>query len=265
MRGLRRSVRKRIRWGVIIIGLQLCLLCFCLITMKHSLVKRYEGKLQEKESRLEAAGREVYITREEIKAGETFTEANVEKRYVLSEQDALALKVDAIGAVACVDLPAGIILNTSICKKTEYSATDRECTFQGIRFADCFEIYDVVDVRIRYGNGENYCVLQKKHLMPTVKDGACCFVLNETEQLMMSGASYDVEMYDGAELYLVGVPNGWKEVEPLCMFFPSEQVLLQLRELDGNSEVFSETGFELRKALEMRLREHRKQRNEGLI
>lgn len=265
MRKLRRSVKKRIRWGIVIIGLQLCLLCLCQIAVKQANIKKYETVLAEKNRVLEAAGRTVYITKTIVKAGEPFTEENVEKRYVLSEQDADTLAVEAIGAVACVDLPAGIILNTSICGSAEYGKTDRQCTFQGIRFYDCFKAYDAVDVRIRYGNGENYCVLRKKRLLPTEKEGGCCFILNETEQLLMSGAEFDTEMYDGAELYLVGIQNVWEEGEKLSMFLPSEQVLLQLRELDKDNVAFSENGIELRKALEIRLAEHRKKRKDGLL
>ena len=228
-------------------------------------MKRYETVLEEKKAILDAVSRMAYVTKEEVKAGELFTEENVEKRCVLSEQDVNVLNVDAIGAVACVDLPAGIILNNSVCKKTEFGLAERKCTFQGVLFSDCFDVYDVVDVRIRYENGENYCVLRKKRLLPTEKEGGCCFFLNETEQLLMSGAGFDAEMYDGTELYLVGIPNEWDEEETVNMFLPSEQVLLQLRKLDESNDVFSEAGLEWREALEMRLQEHRRKRKDGLI
>ena len=265
MRGIRKSIRKRIRWGIIIAGIQICLLWSCQIAVKQVIVKRYERMLTEKEAILEAAGRHVYVTSDDVKAGEMLTEENVEKRYVLSEQDADTLKVEAIGMVACVDLPTGVILNTSVCQKKEYNLSDRTCTFEGIQFSDCFKAYDEVDVRIRYGNGENYCVLRKKRLLPTTNEGECCFVLSEAEQLLMSGAGFDAEMYDGAELYLVGIPNAWAGEESVSTFLPSEQVLLQLRELDESNEAFFEEGIKMRNALERRLSEHRKKQNDGLL
>ena len=265
MRGLRRSVRKRIRWSFIIVAVQLSLLCLCRITVKQATVKKYETVLAEKEQLLTAAERMVCITTEPIRAGELFTEENVERRFVLCEQDAAILNVDVIGSVACVDLPAGVIVTTPVCSVEEYDVSERKCTFQEICFSDCFEAYDLVDVRIRYGNGENYCVLRKKRLLPTGKEGGCCFVLNETEQLMMSGAGYDTEMYEGAELYLVGHPCEWDEREPLSGYIPSEQLLLQLRNLDSGNGTFFEMGLELRNALEARLSEHRKRRKDGLL
>lgn len=265
MRGIRRSVRKRFRWGIVVVGVQLCMLCLCQIGVKKAVVKRYETMLEARQARLEAAGRDVFVTKEEVKAGEIFTETNVEKRYVLSEQDAEILNVDAIGTVACVDLPAGSILNTSVCRSAEYGNSERTCSFQGIDFSECFEAYDEVDVRIRYGNGENYCVLRNKRLLPTVQEEECCFVLNEKEQLLMSGAGYDAEVYDGAELYLVGVLNEWEEEAGLSMFIPSEPVLLQLRKLDESDNISFENNLEFRKALETRLLEHKKQRRDGLI
>jgi len=265
MRGLRRSVRKRIRWGFIIIAVQLLLLCLCRVTVKQATAKKYESLLAEKEQLLMTAGRMVCITTKTVRAGERFTEDNVERRYALSEQEADTLAVDVIGTVARVDLPSGVILNTSVCSTEEYDVSERKCTFQGIAFSDCFEVYDVVDVRIRYGNGENYCVLKKKRLLPAGREGSCCFVLNETEQLMMSGAGFDTELYEGAELYLVGHLYEWEEGEVLSSFVPSEQVLMQLLELDMDNKVFIEKRLEFRKALEGRLAEHRKRRKDGVV
>jgi len=265
MRRLRKSVRKRIRWFFIVAAAQLFLLCLCHGIVKQTTMKKYETLLAEKEQLITAAERVVYMTTEPVNAGEEFTEHNVEKRYVLSEQDADTLAVNAIGSVACVDLPAGIIINTAVCDTGEYDAAERKCTFQGIFFSECFEAYDLVDVRIRYGNGENYCVLREKRLLPSEQDGVCCFSLNETEQLLMSGAEFDAEMYDGARLYLVGIQSEWENGEEVSMFLPAEQVLLQLRELDRNKEEFYEKGQELRNALEARLSEHRKKRKDGLI
>jgi len=263
MQGLRRSVRKRIRWGCIIVAIQLFLLCLCRVTVKQVTVKKYEVILEEKELLLESAGRIGYVTTEQVRAGEAFTEENVEKRYVLCEQAEDILAVDVIGAVACVDLPSGLILNTSVCGNAEYESSDRMCTYQGVLFSDCFDAYDAVDVRIRYGNGENYCVLRKKRLMPTEKEGGCCFILNEAEQLLMSGAEFDTGVYDGAELYLVGIPNEWEKEELLSMFLPSEQILLQLQELDRSNDIFRDQGPKLRKELEVRLSEHKQKKKDG--
>lgn len=260
MRGLRRSVKKRIRWGVLIVAVQVFLLFLCQTLVKQKVTKEYETRLAAKEAILEAAGRLVYITKETVSAGEVFTEQNVEKRYVLSEQDPDTLKVEAIGAVACVDLPAGVILNTSVCRSTEYGVSERVCTFREILYSECFDAYDLVDVRIRYGNGENYCVLRNKRLLPTEDEKECCFILDETEQLLMSAAEFDAATYGSAELFLVGVPQEAEEGELLSAFLPSKQVLLQLMDVDKSNKVYSETGIELRNALEQRLLEHKNSR-----
>ena len=265
MWGLRKSVRKKLRWGLIIVAVQLVLLCLCGSTTKRITVKKYEEKLEEKTQLLEAAERLAYITTEPVRAGELFTEENVERRYVLSEQAADTLTTDPIGSVACVDLPVGLILNTSVCSSEQYDTTDRRCTFQGILFSECFDTYDKVDVRIRYGNGENYCVLKKKRLLPTGQAGSCCFILNESEQLMMSGAKLDTEIYDGAEIYLVGVPNEWEKEEVLSMFLPAEQVVLQLGELGEDNDFLTARGIEQRKALEGRLAQHIKKIKDGVF
>ena len=239
---------------------QLFLLFLCQVAVKQKVTNEYEIRLAAKDATLEAAGRLVYITKETVSAGEVFTVHNVEKRYVLSEQNPDALKVEAVGMVACVDLPAGVILNTSVCRSTEYGLAERVCTFREILYSECFDVYDLVDVRIRYGNGENYCVLRNKRLLPTDDEKECCFILDETEQLLMSAAEFDATTYDGAELYLVGVLQEAEEGESLTAFLPSKPVLLQLMDVDKSNIAYSETGIVLRNALEQRLLEHKNSR-----
>ena len=90
------------------------------------------------------------------------------------------------------------------------------------------------------------------------------FFLTEEEQLLMSAAQYDVDMYAGAELYLVGFMESRLQEVTESAYLPSVQVISQLCE--RNEEYRTEYGkwCSLRRALEERLSEHRKQRLEGL-
>lgn len=266
MRRLRKSVRKKILFGILCVAVQLVLIFVCRITVKQVVVKKYEGVLEEKNAILEAAGRMVCITKKEVRAGEVFTEDNTEKRYVLSEQNPEALASDVIGMTSCADMPAGVIINTSLCSKQACAPSERKCVFRNIRYSECFSAYDAVDVRIRYANGENYCVLKKKRLQKNEEDEkACCFFLTEEEQLLMSAAQYDVDVYEGAELYMVGFMEERLQEDAISAYLPSVQVVSQLRQWNEEYRVNFETWCELRTALELRLAEHRKQRLEGLL
>ena len=266
MRRMRRSVRKKILFGILCVAVQVVLILVCWTTVRQVLVKKYEGVLAEKNAVLEAAGRMVCITKREVRAGEIFTTDNTERRYVLSEQNPEALATDVIGLTSCADLPEGVIINTSLCSKQECAPSERKCVFRNIRFSECFSVYDAVDVRIRYANGENYCVLKKKRLQKSEEDEkACCFFLTEEEQLLMSAAQYDVDVYEGAELYMVGFMEERLQEDAISAYLPSVQVVAQLRQWNEEYRLEFDTWCELRTALELRLAEHRKQRLEGLL
>ena len=266
MRRLRKSVRKKILFGILCVAVQIVLILACRTVVRQVLIKRYEGVLAEKNAVLEAAGRMVCITKKEVKAGELFTRDNTEMRYVLSEQNPEALVADAIGMTSCADIPAGVIINTSLCTKQACAPSERRCVFRNIRFSECFSVYEAVDVRIRYANGENYCVLKKKRLQKSEEDEkACCFFLTEEEQLLMSAAQYDVDIYEGAELYMVGFMEERLQEDAISAYLPSVQVVSQLRQWNEEYRLEFDRWCELRTALELRLTEHRKQRLEGLL
>lgn len=263
---MRRSVRKRLLFVSLVIVVQVMLFYLCQATVRHITVEKYEALLEEKELVLAEAGRTVYITRTEVRAGERFTEENTERRRLLCEQNQESLATDVLGMTACADLSEGVILNTALCCKEEYAATERQCIFTNIGFAEEFSSNAVVDVRIRYANDENYCVLKKKRLQRDEgAERSCVFFLTEEEQLFMSAAQYDVDVYEGAELYLVGFMEERLQEEALSEYVPSVQILAQLR---GWSERYKDSfpaRCELRTELEKRLNEYRRLRADGVL
>lgn len=263
---MRKRIRKKIVLVLVGVAIQGIVFFVCYFSSKQIAVRKYEVLLEEQNIIMEAACRRVYITRKEVKRGEVFTEENTEQRYLLSEQNPDALAVEVIGTKACADLPAGVILNTVLCYKPECAPSERQCVFQNIGFAECFPSYTVVDVRIRYANGENYCVLKKKQLRKAEDDEeVCSFFLSEEEQLLMSAAQYDVDVYDGAELYLVGFMEERLQEDSVSDYLPSVQVMSQLCEWNGLYANFYESRRVLRIELEQRLAEHRRKYVEGLI
>lgn len=265
MRRMRRSVRRKLIFGGICIVLQVLLFLFGQSIVYRTVSGTYETALQEKETMLRTAERLVYITISEVKAGELLTEENTEKRYLLSEQNPEAIATEVLGTKACADLKVGVIITESLCCKPEYSSTERVCVYQDIGFAECFSSYDVVDVRLRYANGENYCVLKKKELQKDDDERTCGFYLSEAEQLLMSAARYDIERYEGAELYVVGFMEARLQEDAVSEYLPSVQIITQLKEWDEEYGDMYRTRCERRRELEQRLEEHQKQRREGYL
>lgn len=262
---MRRSVRKKILFGGICIVVQVLLFVVCRETTVRLTERKYENLVKERDVILESAGRMAYITKCEVKAGEVLTEENIEKKYVLSEQNPDSLAIDALGMKACADLPEGVILNTALCCAQEYAVSERICVFNNIGFAECFFEYDTVDVRLRYANGENYCVLKKKQLQKGEDESCCGFYLSESEQLLMSAAQYDVEVYDGTEIYLVGFREARLQENSVSEYIPSVQVITQLREWSEEYKDSFHAWCQRRTELEQRLAEHKKMRIDGVL
>ncbi len=265
MRRIRKSTRRKLWWGLVFVALQILLVFVCQTAVKQIVSGKYEILLHEKEAVLDAARRTTYVTRQEIRAGEMFTEENTEKRCVLSEQNPEALSVEVIGMLASADLSEGVIITTSLCCEQEAVTKERRCLFKDIGYLECFSMYDAVDVRLRYANGENYCVLRKKRLQEATEgEGLCCFFLTEEEQLMMSAAQYDVEVYEGAKLYLVGFLEERLQEDEVSTYVPPVQILSQLQCCNEEYMDSFEARCSLRNELEERLAEYQKQRRNGV-
>jgi len=259
---VRKSIRRKVILVFSVVAMQVLMFLFCQVTVNRVTANKYEKLIEEKDTRLMSAERMACVTRREVRAGELLTEENTEKKVILSEQNPEVLIEDVIGMTVCADLQEGEIITTSLCREQSVAPSERKCVFDNIEFTECFADYASVDVRIRYANGENYCVLKKKRLQKTEEEKeVCCFSLTEEEQLLMSAAQYDEEMYEGTKLYLVGFMEERLQEDSVSDYLPAVQVIMQLHEWD---EVY-EIKCKMRSELEKRLLEHRKQRMDGLL
>lgn len=266
MRRLRKSVKKKIGIGVLLTVIQVFLLVLYRIAAGSVAEQKYHSLLEEQEGRIRAAERVGYVTLRDIKAGERFSEENVVKRQFLSEQNPESLEAEVIGGIACADLKEGEFVTGAVCIAKEVLPSERKCVFYRIEYAENFENYDVVDVRIRYANGENYCVLKKKSLQKLPEDAKVCFFfLTEEEQLLMSAAQYDAEVYEGANLYLVGFREERLQTDAVSDYLPPVQVISQLCMWETGYASGREEWCRLRSALEERLNKYKEQRREGLL
>lgn len=261
---LRRSVKRRIFVFLVLTAAGTGIFLIGDLSAAYRVRTAYEVLLSERDSLINGARRRAYVTVKEVKAGESFTAENTEQRYLLSEQAEEGLAQEVFGLAACADLPAGSIIHTALCSPQEYSGTERECVFEDILLSDCFADYEMVDVRLRYPNGENYCVLKKKRMRRNgEKAEECRFALTEAEQILISAAQYDTEVYQGAELYVVAFVEERLQKEADSFYVPPRQVILQLQKLETKELEVSAQWYGIREALEERLIQNREQRLEN--
>ena len=261
---MRKSTKKRLLYVTGGMLLQAILFFGCLVWSEHKSMQRYGQTVKEKEERIRKAERKVFVTKREIRPGEAFTEENTEYVSLLSEQEAGLFATTVEGYYATAELPAGRMVYETDCCERSPGGTEKECVYYDIGNVEYFEDFAVVDVRIRYGNGENYCVLRGKSLTKqTGEENGCSFCLTEEEQLLMSGATYDAETYRGTTLYLVGTKAVTQEGTENG-FLPPSQTLLQLKRIGSAEAGKYEKEDALRQALEERLAGHEAQRINGV-
>ena len=231
----------------------LSLLVLACIRTRGYYVKKYEPLLAEKQQIIDGVTRYAYVTTAEVFPGELFTEENTVFRQILTEEDSGLLADDVIGKVAVARLSEGMLLHTNQCSSKNCDKTERECIFTDIAAADGFPEHELVDVRLRYPNGENYCVLKKKRLYKAGEEEEVSRLwLSEAEQVLISAARYDAFLYSGAELYFVAFIEEALQTETDSFYVPPEQSIRQLIEI-GDSRVAADgTWFQMRKAVEER-------------
>ncbi len=264
LRRMRRSIKKKLLYITGGLLLQFFLFSGCIFFAECRGKNRYEHSVKKIEERIRQAERKAFITRREIRPGEAFTEENTEYVTLLSEQDAGLFTTKVAGTFATSWLPAGRLVYVTDCCERSPLEMEKECVFYDVGDVEYFEDFSTVDVRIRYGNGENYCVLKGKKLTKqTEEKNGCSFYLTEEEQLLMSGATYDAETYRGTKLYLVGTKDIVQDRTD-CRFLPPLQILLQMERQGGSGMTEDENTKRMRLALEERLAEHEIQRIKGM-
>lgn len=262
MRRLRKSVKKKIAGcvgGILVLVVVVSLTGVCAGKYYE---KKYRPMLMEKQEQIDQAQRFVYVATKDIAPGELFTEQNSMFCCAMSEEEREVLAADVFGKTANTALKAGAFIHWDQCTEMINDDTERECIFTDIACADGFPALAVVDVRLRYPNGENYCVLKKKRLYKseTSTEESRLF-LNESEQVLISAARYDAAIFSGAELYYVAFLEERLQEDTESRYIPSEQSIRQLMELGDPMATMS--WINLRKALEQRQNEERERRLMG--
>ena len=104
---------------------------------------------------------------------------------------------------------------------------------------------DRVDIRIRYGNAEEYIVLSDKIVFNPQEEHGMVLCLTEEEFLLVSSAIIDTEFFRSAKLYVVEYPEYESVENSPATYIANQDVLLLL----GREK----TEGESRAALEQRL------------
>lgn len=133
---------------------------------------------------------------------------------------------DDLGSRLLVDVAEGVQLLKAMV--SEDSAEDlREVECEAIVLNHNRREHDIVDVRIRFPNGEDYIVLSKKELYrleDEVKD-RCYLQCAEEEIALLSGAYVDAWIYQGARLYTARYVQPALQEQAVVTYVPSADAI----------------------------------------
>lgn len=187
----------------------------------------YEAVLQEKNMLLQQNTRQVYVAVRDICVGECIETEMVELRRTLcSQTDELLFSEQDIGKEAVAAIRAGTFLNKSFVNQSGEVEGFREMCYRTIDLTGNITDYDVVDIRIRYPNGEDYIVLAGKQILldEEVRD-RCYLKVSEEELILMSAALVDVEQNNGTRIYTSKYPEPTLQEKSIVTYRPPEAII----------------------------------------
>lgn len=135
-------------------------------------------------------------------------------------------------------------------KKAEELKNVREVFLSEVELSAYMQMGDMVDIRIRYFNAEDYIVLSGKTLVECEMGHGVVLLLTEEEILSVSSAIADCEKYENTRLYAVEYPEEIKQGGSSTNYISSLEILAMLKKETAEGE--------RRLALEQRLAKENK-------
>jgi len=204
-----------------------------------------EKQLDELRKQKELFEKELYVATRDLRVGQVLTLEDVvlQVRYTDTERSNY-LDTEDIGKILLTDVREGECLTKRMITDTKTDV--REVVVNRIDLPVGLTEGDLVDLRISYGNAEDYVVLAKKLLVYCEEKKGIILRLEEKEILFLSSALHDCESYKDTQLYLVKYPEYRNMQGSDVNYIPNVAVLSMLHQ---------DTKIDKRKQLEQRLTE----------
>ncbi len=200
------------------------------------------------EEKLFSFEKTVYVTTEKLPKGTVLTEDKLDRqiRYSDYPQEFFITEED-LGKALALDIGEGTCMTEiMICHSDE---NVREYFLEDAYIPEHIQQGDRIDLRIRYGNAEEYVVLADKIILECSKGHGMVIALTEEEFLLVSSAISDTREYGKTKLYVVEYPEYDHKEKGQISYIANQDVLLLLGK--------EKTEGESRIALEQRLMQKR--------
>ncbi len=238
--------------------------------------------LKRAQDELEAAKRVVYVVSEDISSGsgvqisaiegDTSRVPNIQQEEadgaVVPENVATSsdfysdegLTQPRSDIVAKIDLKAGTILTKDMLTTSSEQVTNdlRRQEYNMLSLPTDLVDGDFVDVRIRFGNGQDYIVVAKKQVtIPEIAgapaEGVITINLSEDETIAMSSAIIETYQLSTAEMYVTRYTNPGMQVAATPTYPPNAEAL---NLMDSNPNIVEEAKAAIANRYNRTLREN---------
>lgn len=196
---------------------------------------RMDLLVRKQRAELSVYEKEIYVAVADMSAGDIVLEENIclQTRYSDENQELYMTKED-VGKVLTTDICAGSCLTKSMLKNEAESL--REVLITRVEVSEHLKAGNRVDVRISFGNAEDYVVLAEKQLVYCDEKEGIVLKLSEEEILLLSSALHDCSTYKDTELYLVKYPEFQRMKESEVNYIPNREVLSMLGKNDEDEK-----------------------------
>lgn len=206
-------------------------------------LKSCKERQQVLEGQLQACQKVLYVAKEKIPKGTILTVDKVEQEVRYTDQPMeYFISSDDFGLSVNMDVAEGICLTDDMLCSSSQNV--REIFVAEAEIAEHLQSGDRIDVRIRYGNAEDYIVLSDKRLLKCDSGAGMVLELSEREILMLSSAILDCRKYEKTRLYVVEYPEYQSMESGVVNYIATREILSMLGK--ENTEGKSRTALELR-------------------
>ena len=170
------------------------------------MVKLRDCRIEELSFELKGYKKELYVAARDLHKGELLTPENVrlERRYSDTPKEFYISEED-FGKALIADMKEGeCLLRSGVSEVTE---NFRQVEIDEIEMSGHLMTGNRVDIRIAFGNAEDYIVLSEKLLVSYDEKKGIVLEMSEEEILTLSSAILDCRMYEDTRLYMVKYPE----------------------------------------------------------
>lgn len=225
-------------------------LCAGYFATKKLIFTNYEVRIGELETQVNTNTHNVFVANQDIEMGTEITLDMLRVESQLITQTAGLFQDGDIGNKALVNIPANAVMYSAYSSGREDDGTARMVEYTCMYLSATLNKGDYVDVRIRYQNGEDDCLLAKKQIEElAIASKSIHLVVNDREIQMMSSGIIDANEFD-AVIYCVKYTSPSIQEPTLVTYIPRGETLSVL--YDTTTEEYQNL-MKLRGELEQRL------------